>query len=221
MILSLTSSVLTEYIIHQIKTFFPDNQGLTSSDIAHALKTALDRLEFCFMHIQDMRFQQNGEAVFNHLHSDQYAMFLYFLSNSFYIQEGRETICEKIFYLNKCLHGIDCFYTVQLPSIFLFVHPLGTILGTQASYSDYFLISQNCTIGDNYDGQYPVLGKGVALYSGATIIGECVIKDNCEIGAHAFIYNSKIASDSIVFGRHPNNTIKRNRTSVIEKHFII
>ena len=37
------------------------------------------------------------------------------------------------------LHGIDVFFTVDLPDIFLFCHPLCTVLG-RAQYSDYFLV---------------------------------------------------------------------------------
>ena len=36
---------------------------------------------------------------------------------------------DKLFLLNKALHGCDIYYEVALPSVFLLVHPLGTVLG--------------------------------------------------------------------------------------------
>ena len=44
------------------------------------------------------------------------------------------------FLLNKLLFGIDVFYTVDLPKHYIFVHPIGTILGSGAIYSNYFVV---------------------------------------------------------------------------------
>lgn len=218
--ISISPSDLAMYVKNQLNYIFPDNSPVTVFNLKKGVKNALERVEFCFSHLRGRYFWKNGKVFFNHLHSDQYSMFLYFLSNSLFRQKNTTSICEKIFYLNKCMHGIDCFYSVKLPSIFVFVHPIGTILGNQATFSDYLLISQNCTIGDNYDNNYPVLGKGVALYAGAKVIGDCYIGDNCEISSDASVYKSKIESNCVVFGKYPYNVIKTHNKSIIEKHFL-
>lgn len=218
MLLSIQRPQLFDYVVAQLNTFFPDNAPLDPSLLQKALDDALERMEFCFSRINGKGFSKEGSPYFNHLHSDHYAMFLYLLSNSVYSREGDSPTCEKLFYLNKCLHGIDCFYSVQLPSIFLFMHPIGTILG-KADYSDYFFVSQNCTLGDNFDGQYPKLGKGVALYASSTVIGDCTVGDNCILAAHSYINQLNIDSNSLVFGQAPNQVIRENPYNVIKKHF--
>ena len=59
-------------------------------------------------------------------------------------------------------------HEVELPDIFLFSHPLGTILG-RARYANYFLVYQHCTIGSNLDGIYPTFGEGVAMFGGKNV----------------------------------------------------
>jgi len=59
-----------------------------------------------------------------------------------------KNVCEKIYCLNKCLNAIDIYFEVELPNIFLLVHPLGTVLG-KAKYNDFLLVYQQCTVGSN------------------------------------------------------------------------
>ena len=93
-------------------------------------------------------------------------------------------ICEKIFLLNKKLHSCDIFYEVKLPSVFLLVHPLGTVLG-RGNYSDFFVAYQRCGIGSNHH-IYPTLGKYVTMRPGSAILGNSKIGDNCQIAAESF-----------------------------------
>lgn len=53
------------------------------------------------------------------LYSDQYAMFLYLLSNTIHRRTDWQSLCDKLFFLNKALYGIDAFYEVEFPDIFL------------------------------------------------------------------------------------------------------
>ncbi len=219
MILSISKNKLLEYLLSQLNHFFPDDYKISISDIINSHNLALDRIEYCFSHVVCKYFHKNGETYFNHLHSDQYSMYLYFLSNSLFGNYGREDICGKIFYLNKSLHGIDCFYSIRLPKTFLFLHPLGTVLGN-AQYSNFFLVSQNCVVGDNFDGKYPVIGEGVALYSGAALIGNCKIGDNCEIAANSLVHKMELSKNNIYVGTPNNYKLRFNNHSVIKKHFI-
>ena len=55
---------------------------------------------------------------------------------------------DLIYYLNKILHSIDCYFEIKLPTKFGVEHPLGSVLG-RASYSEGLFIYQGCTIGGN------------------------------------------------------------------------
>ena len=219
MICSLTTSDLCSYVEKQLNYFFPDKNVVRSEELQSSIKEALERLEICLSKVADPYIQKENGCYFNHLHSDCYSMFLYFLSNSHYRNERDEQQCEKIFYLNKALHGLDCFYRIELPEVFLFVHPLGTILGN-ASYANYFLVSQNCTIGDNFDGNYPVFEEGVAMYAGSSVIGASRIGKNCELAAGSMVYKIQVPNDSLVQGRHPDLKVIQARANVVEKHFL-
>ena len=124
-------------------------------------------------------------------------------------RQGYISIAEKAFLLNKALHGIDAFYAITLPDVFLFVHPVGTVLGN-ASYADCLVVYQNVTVGSDKDGIYPTFGKSTVLYSKSSVIGRCKIGNNVSIAAHSFVRNMDVPDDSVVVGLYPENKIKKN-----------
>lgn len=208
MITSLDKKELQKYVTQQIDTFLPDSYEFAGKDVDAAFSLSLDRLENCFNHIKLRNYKnKNGQACFSHLHSDQYSQFLYFLSNSLWCLSENTILCSKIVNLNKCLNGMFYSFKCKLPDIFLFAHPVGSIIGN-ASYSDGLVIFQNVTIntGDdlNGNGTTPKLGRGLFLGAGAKIIGERTVGNRVSIGVDATIYNQDIADDSVVI-RHQNS----------------
>jgi serine O-acetyltransferase len=124
-------------------------------------------------------------------------MFLWYLSNTLW-REGYDNItCSKIYYLNKVLHGLDCMYDTLMPDIFLIFHSGGTMLG-KASYSDFFVALQGCTVGSQ-KGNYPVFGKGVALTANSSVIGKCTIGDRCTVSTRTTIFQKNIENDNTAF----------------------
>jgi serine O-acetyltransferase len=110
--------------------------------------------------------------------------------------------------LNKYLHGIDAFYEVELPDIFLFVHPLGTVLG-RGTYSDYFLVYQRCGIGSNHD-VYPVMKEFVTLRPGSSILGNCIVEENCTIAAGSLLLDKNLGENTLYIGNPRDYVIKTN-----------
>jgi serine O-acetyltransferase len=216
MILSLDKQDLVIYTSRQLEHFFPDNSPVIRADIERRIDLTLDRVNVCFSAVQSRYFQADSQARFSHLHSDQYAMFLFFLANTLYKEQSDLHLCEKLFYLNKLLNGIDAFYEVELPDIFLFSHPLGTVLG-RAQYSNFFLVHQDVTVGAARESEpgenntYPVLGEYCALYKGATILGSCHVGKNCKISAHSLLIDQNLADNQIYFGSRLNHVVKENR----------
>lgn len=164
MIQSLDDKTLAEYVTKQLNNLFPDNE-IKSNVLQAFVRKAVKRLEYCFSRINVKYFFDGKNVLFNHLNTDQYAMFLYYLSNTIWMEEKNNIIASKVYYLNKSLNGLDIFYEVMLPEIFLLTHPVGTVLG-RGKFSDYFVAYQRVTIGGNKNLEYPTLGKGVAIYGG-------------------------------------------------------
>lgn len=215
---TLSDTQLAAYVSSQLNTFFPDGSPVSSAILGEHIPAALRRLETCFQKIRRKYFFEDGETVFDHLHGDHYAMFLYLLSNTMHRADGDERICTKIFLLNKALHGIDAYFSVKLPNIFLFIHPVGTVLGN-AEYSDYFVVYQNCGIGADETGLYPRFGEGVIMYARSSVLGESEIGHDVVIGADSFIINTQVPAHSVVVGKFPHHRVIPNSRTVMDRAF--
>lgn len=175
-----------------------------------AVEGALPRLERCFSRIRNKYFFDGERAVFDHLHGDQYAMWLYFVSNELFRQGGPASVCSKLFLLNKALHGCDIFYEVELPDIFLLVHPLGTVLG-RGSYDDYFVAYQRCGVGSNHD-VYPSFGRHVTLRPGSAVLGDCTIGNYCQIATESLLIDRDLPDHSLYIGNPKTAVVKRQES---------
>lgn len=210
--MSLQATELKSFLEKQLENFFPD--GLTEKyykgkDVDWALNMALERLENCFKHINKPEYSdENGQTFFSHLHSDQYSQFLYYFMNSLWKKAENKVICDKCLLLNKCLNNMFVSYKCELPDIFLFGHPVGTVLGN-AKYSDYLVVFQNVTVntGKKAGELTPKLGKGLFLASGAQIIGDEPIGDRVAIGVDAVVYKTSVGNDK---------TVIRDKNGIIE-----
>lgn len=198
---SLTKSEIKEYLGAQLEHFFPDKYKFEGQDIDQALNLALDRVEYCFSHIAVQAYNKDEKPYFQHLHGDQWAAFLYYFSNSLWNISQNRPICDKVVYLNKILNGCLVTYNAGLPDIFLWSHPVGTVLGN-AEYGNYFFCCQNCTIASRkgHGVSKPAFGKGLYLCAGSKIVNlDAQIGDRVVIGAGTILYeNIMIQGDCTV-----------------------
>jgi serine O-acetyltransferase len=218
MLLSLTENELFQYTRYQLNQLFFDGSLVETEDLNKYIDDTIYRLTVCFREIKKPYYYENKKSIFNHLHGDHYAMFLYLLSNTIWEVDKNETLASKVFLLNKTLHGIDAFYAIKLPEFFLFVHPLGTVLGN-ATYSNYFVVYQNCSVGATEDLIYPTFEGEVTLFSKSTVIGDCHIGANTILGANSFIINTHIKKNSIVINSYPNHRVLKNDKNIIDRMF--
>jgi len=213
---SLEAIQLAEYVTDQVNYFLPDKNSFSAHLLCDFVELAMASIDYCFSHIAVKHYNDQSGTLFNHLHSDQYAMFLQILSNLAYEMGTGEVICTKLYLLNKILHGIDCYYEIKLPSIFLFSHPLGTVLG-RAEYSDYFLVSQNCTVGGVYSSNgyvYPQIGPHCAMYAGSAIIGNSKTGSNCKLTQNSILFNTLLPPNSVFMGNISDSRIKRSSRKI-------
>jgi serine O-acetyltransferase len=208
--LSISSDALSDYLKRLVRLHFPDRQCLDFSP-SH-ISLALQRTEYCFSRIKRKYYCDSDVIVFDHLNADHMAAFLYFLGNSIWKCSGETILPVKLSYLNKILHGLDLFYSVGMPDVFLLVHPLGSVIGN-AKYSDYLVVYQNCTVGA-VDNHYPVFGEGVVLYSRSSVIGKCRVGNDVVFAANSAIVNTDVPSRTVVLGTYPNCRFKVNSLAV-------
>lgn len=215
--MSLTPEALGAYVARQMAAFFPDDAAL--DDAPRFVAAALERTRHCFVRIGVKGYRDAQGAVFNHRHTDQYAVFLYYLANSAHRLAPGHPIAEKAYALNKALHGIDAFYEVALPDVMLLVHPVGTVLG-RGTYADYFCSYHNCTVGANGRDEYPVFDAGVVLYSGARVVGRTHVSANTFISTCAVARDAgRLAGNSVYFGVTPGGTTRATRRQVVRDVF--
>jgi serine O-acetyltransferase len=214
---TLAATDLARYVSGQMSAFFPD-EAVQARALLPAVSKALERAEHCFTRVNQKYFRRDGVVYFDHLHTDQYSMFLYLLANSLHRMEGDTQLAAKAYALNKALHGIDAYYEVELPSVFAFQHPVGTVLG-RARYGNYFFVYQRCSVGSNIAGEQPTIGEGVVMFGGSAIIGSARIGSGCWISLGTTILDATVPPRSVVFGRSPHLTIKPTSRDVVRDLF--
>lgn len=224
--ISLNKADLKIYLKNQLEYHFPD--GLTQryfggGDVDFAFEEALCRLEHCFKYVVLPAYSdERGQTFFSHLHSDQYAQFLYYFMNSLWKRSQNRIICDKTMLLLRELNSIFMTYKCEMPDIFLFQHTVGTVIGN-AQYSDYLLILQNVTINTGVEKERfgtLKLGKGVSLLPGAKIISDEPIGDRVNIGVDAVVYKTAIESDkSVIRDRNGKIVVMDSNFCMAANHF--
>lgn len=218
--LSLPKEKLCEYVRCQLDYFIPDGYTVSQEYFMKLIDKVLIRCENCFKHILLPGYRlDNGEAMFSHLHMDQYATFLYFLGNTVWNETGDKHLCDKILNLNRILNGFFLSYKCLMPDVFILAHPVGSIIGN-AVYSDGLYISQNVTINTKVDAsgrEMLKIGKGCVLGAGAKIIGCEPIGDRVSIGVDSLIYNKRIEDDSVCLKDETGNLVIRQRNNTFCK----
>ncbi|MDB4902484.1 MAG: serine acetyltransferase [Mucilaginibacter sp.] len=193
---SIPKSELCDYVTKQLNTFYPD-KFIVKNEISQVIDITLDRLDFCFSHALNTRYNGINGTIFNHLYADHYVMFLWYLSSAVYKELNNSNISSKLYYLNKSLHGVDCMFDTKMPNIFLIFHGVGTMIG-KAEYNDFFVILQGCTVG-SHNGKYPVFGKGVALAANSSVIGDCKLGDRATVATRTTLFKKEIQNDHTAF----------------------
>jgi len=191
-LINITRAGLVDYTASQISHFFPDGRDDTRAHIESHCDEALDRLNVCINAVRP--WQENR---FDYLHSSQYCIYLYYLSNTIWRNSRNTPACTKLFLLNKALNAIDCFYEIDLPEVFFIGHSAGIVLA-KATYGKYLVLYQNSTVGKNH-GVAPVLEEGVVMYPNTAIIGRCHVRAHTVLSQGVGIINQDTPGNTLVF----------------------
>ena len=219
MILKINIQSLKSNLLNQLQFIDRRNINDTKKYISNSIDEAFDKLNYCFKHISHEAYNDGKHTFFSPLFSDQNLIFLWFLSKCIWVKTQNEIVCNKVYYLNKMLHSFDCNYKTNLPNIFFVAHGVGIVLG-KASYSDFFLVSQNCTVGANKK-KYPIISKKVSLGSGASIIGDCKVGEESSIGSGTQIFEQNVKSNMFAMRDKTGKLVfKKNKKPLTCNFFI-
>lgn len=214
MVFTIPKEEILAQLLMQLKSHFFISEE-EKSIIEERFDYAIAACEENFSHsLNKYYFTEVGGAKmcrFNPYHSVQYMTFLYYLSHDIYKNANSGQLCDKLYYLNKIFHSVDLFYAIDLPDHFGAEHPLGSVMG-RAKYSNGFFFYQGCTVGGTRDKEgclyYPELGENVHMFSNSSILGNCHIGNNVNIGAGCIVKNQDVPENCNAFGQSPYLIIK-------------
>ncbi len=200
---------LERLVVKQLNAIYLDLTAPERDVMGRSFGPALDRTESCFAASKNKYYRRENAVYFNPYHTGQYCIFLYYLANQLFVETGSNSVSDRLYGLNKALHGLDLYYEVDMPPVFFLDHPVGSVMG-RAVYGSGFRFAQNCTVGNN-KGVFPVIGERVSMMSGATIIGRCRIGDDAILSARTFVKDEDVPPASLVFGSSPALVFKPRR----------
>jgi len=196
---------IERHLISQVNNILIYEDPLFEKVLFKAAPRSKERYLYCLN-------QKKINHMPNHViyHANEYASYLYILSNEIWLQTAETEHAEKIYLLNRYLNAIDIFYDRKMPEVFFFEHPVGSVIG-RAEIGNYFVLHQGVTVGGNLDWEYPTIGENVVLYSNAMVTGRCVIGKNCQIGAGVILHNETIEDGTTLVMSGNNITINSKR----------
>ena len=199
------SEDIFKILLHQLRNIFMFSESETDTLLTIKPSIAYENTIECFRHSNCKYFSE--EKGLNPYNSVMYTNYLYQVSHLLF-KEGFTDYADKVYYLNKMLNAVDLFYAIDLPDHWNCEHPLGSVMG-RAKYGDFFFFYQGCTVGGNHM-DYPVIGNNVTMFSNSKVLGKSHIGNNVIIAANAYVKDTDIPDNTIVFGQFPNLVLKSN-----------
>ena len=101
MLIEIPKEKLLENLIRQLNSFFFVTE--VERELLYNLHNlVLTRTEYCFSHNKNKYYKKNDRVYFSPYHSSQYAIYLYYFSNTIF-KNGSKLLADKLFYLNKIM----------------------------------------------------------------------------------------------------------------------
>jgi len=205
---------LERYLEKLLTDAFPDEGELR---LGKTLARALERVEHCFSRVALRGYRDGGGALFNHLHGDQFASFLYFVSNQAW-RDGNEPLAHKAGMLNRARNALLIMPDTELPDVFVIPHTVGTVMG-KATYADYLVVCQNVTVANDLTTRL-TFGPGVVLFPGAFVVGTGTIGEASVVAANATLQYRDVPANTVVSGRSPDLEMHPRRRDFLARFFV-
>jgi len=123
----------------------------------------------------------------------EYQLMLYYSNKNKFL---RKIFQRRVYYKYNC----EISHTAKIDSSVRFVHPIAVVIGSQVKIEKNCIIYQCVTIGTNFNcnNKMPIIKEGTTISTGAKIIGDIVIGENCIIGANAVVTKSIPANSTVI-----------------------
>ncbi len=180
---------LSTYLFLQLENMLP---GGNVKEAEAYIDSAVKEVELIIGQL--VEWNHNG---FDKLVSWQYATFLYKLSRLCIKNNLSKPVTDRLFLLNKTLHGIELYPQVELPKFF-FLSYTNSAVFSKANYSDYCVFHQGITIGRNGDKR-PTIEKYLVMYPSSMIIGNCHVRENTVLSPGVRLIDKDTPGNCYVF----------------------
>lgn len=142
------------------------------------------------------------------------ALKIYFIQNTIierYEEHNSLEVLQILSYVQRMFSQMEIYYSAKIGKNFKIHHGLGTVIGARVIIKDNCTIYQNVTLGDkgrNGKGR-PVIDNNVTIYTGAKVLGDIYLGENCIVGANSLVLSS-FEKNSIIAGT-PAKLVKINK----------
>jgi len=207
-------AVLTNYVLAQLRAVFPGDECEVKK-ICSYVPVALTEVKGLIGQLLEWKVRG-----FNKLVSWQYATFLYKLGNLSLKKGVDSPATDRLFLLNKALHGLDLHPQIDLPQTFFLSHTNSAVFA-RAEYSDYSVFHQNITVGRK-GNRRPKMDRYLVMYPGSMIIGNCHVRENTVLAPGVRLIDTDTPGNCYVFENGKGNVRFREIDEIhVERFFNI
>lgn len=160
--------------------------------------------------LHDPAINSRIELFFNY--PGVWALANYRIAHALYLK-GFKTLARAIMGISQIITNIDIHPACTIGRRVFLDHAFGVVIGETAIVGDDVLIYQGVTLGgvslDRGVKRHPTIKSHTVIGSGAKILGDIIIGENCRIGSNSVVVKS-IPDDSTAVGV-PARVIEKGR----------
>ncbi len=134
------------------------------------------------------------------LYPGLHAVWMHHLSHWLWLH-GMRFLARYVSQISRLFTGIEIHPGAELGRRLFIDHGMGTVIGETAIVGDDVTLYQGVTLGGTgkeKGKRHPTLGNGISIGSGAKLLGNITIGDNCRVGAGSVVLRSVPANSTIV-----------------------
>ena len=150
--------------------------------------------------LHDPAINSKVELFFNY--PGVWALANYRIANALHVK-GFRVLARALMGISQIITNIDIHPACSIGRRVFLDHAFGVVIGETAIVGDDVLIYQGVTLGgvslDRGVKRHPTIGNHTVIGSGAKVLGDIIIGENCRIGSNSVVVKS-IPNDSTAVG---------------------